>query len=540
MKNFIFIMLSMFLAPSVLLCGINEDIEQREHLDKQKEIYKQLERNKDKSILYYDVEKPKQLENKQTQCFNIETITENSITLLSKEEKQKIFKEYLNICNTLNDLKNLTNRLTALYIEKGYVTSKVYIKPQSISKGEIELFAVEGKVESILPNELYIENAFFNIKNKYLNLRDLETSIEIINRLPSNHAIMRLLPGKKVEYTTVYVENNITNRIYGSMGLNNFGSKKTGDLQGVLNINIDNLLGINDKLSIGLNSTENHFDDENSVGNTFKYSFPIGRLLSTLSYRRTTYEQLVPARVVDYKSDGSTNRYELNLNYKLFHDQKNSINLGSFLAHSRSKNYISDTLIETSSYNLTNVGGSVDYLHRNSDFFAYIALNFTQGVDWFGSYNPTDLNIKYFLYNIDVSLTKFFKDFQYSFTFHYQHTNDKLFSSNQISIGGPYSIRGYKKEGLNGNNGYYFKNEFSKTLGIKMLDYFEQTYFIAFDGGQIKKEEDTKGGRLLSNIIGVKLSKDSFNAKFYYASPMYKEDVSISNNFFGCNINYEF
>ena len=72
------------------------------------------------------------------------------------------------------------------------------------------------------------------------------------------------------------------------------------------------------------------------------------------------------------------------------------------------------------------------------------------------------------------------------------------------------------------------------------MEYFDQTYFIALDGGEIKKEEDTKGGKLLSDSFGLKLKQGNFDMSFYYAMPLYKKDVSVTQTFVGVSANYRF
>ena len=212
--------------PSLLLASINNPIKTHDQLEKQKEIFEKLEKNQNNTILYNNVKKPKELPPKNEKCFNIKKITENTLTLLNTNEKETLFGKYVGTCSTLTDLKNLTNKLTSNYIDKGYITSKVYLLPQNISLGEVKLHAIEGKVSSIFPSKSYINNVFLEQKGDFLNLRDLETSIELINRLPSNHATMKLLPSSKTGYTDIHIENNTTSRINGSIGINNFGTKK--------------------------------------------------------------------------------------------------------------------------------------------------------------------------------------------------------------------------------------------------------------------------------------------------------------------------
>lgn len=123
-------------------------------------------------------------------------------------------------------------------------------------------------------------------------------------------------------------------------------------MQDSLSLSLNEILGISDQLSINLNSTDKHFSNENSVGDSYYYSFPIGHLLNTISYRKTGYEQLAPAGNGNYELNGKTKTYEYSLKYKLFHNQKKSITVGSSIIYTKSKNFIENSLIETSSYNL--------------------------------------------------------------------------------------------------------------------------------------------------------------------------------------------
>ncbi|NCD11408.1 MAG: ShlB/FhaC/HecB family hemolysin secretion/activation protein [Epsilonproteobacteria bacterium] len=531
-----------FLASKYVLFAdsTTDAINQREHFEKQKEVFEKLQKRHDENIIRYDVKKPELLPTKEEPCFEIKLIKDEGITLLLESEKEFYYRPYIGKCTTLTELSNLTKQLSALYLEKGYVTSQVYLKPQNIASGEVTLFALEGKIKSITPDERSIHYAFMGQEGDFLNLRNLEHAIETMNRLPSNHAKMDLVPSDEVGYTDVSVENNTTSRLNGSVGINNFGTKKTGDKQGTLSLNLDNPLGINDQFAINLNSTDQHFHNENSIGDGYEYSFPIERLLATLSYRKSHYAQYIYGGINRYESKGNTKTYTLALNYKLFHNEVHRISIGSSLSHYETKNYLSDALIETSSYELSNASGMVDYMYQSAGFYSYIALNYVKGTDWFNASNPTSLNAKYTLYTIDASLAKRFDAFQYTLSGHYQHSNDQLFSTNQISIGGHYSVRGYQKEGLSGNTGYYLRNELSYTAPSKLLEYFEPTYFIALDGGEIKKEADTNGGKLLSDAFGLKLKRGDFDMSLYYTMPLYKKDVSTTQNFFGVSATYRF
>jgi len=70
-------------------------------------------------------------------------------TLLSPFMVEKITSKYLNKEIGFGELQELTHELTALYREKGYVTSRVYLPPQKIKDGVLTLQSSEGIIKPI-------------------------------------------------------------------------------------------------------------------------------------------------------------------------------------------------------------------------------------------------------------------------------------------------------------------------------------------------------------------------------------------------------
>lgn len=506
-----------------------------------KKVYKKLQHLKNQKIPFYNTNKPQtSFMNKDKKCFYIKKIKIKGVTLLSEQEQNKVLKPYINRCDTLQDIKDIINKLNTLYMDKGYITSRVFIKPQNLSKGVLRLFCIEGRIDKIKPDKLYIKDVFLGQRGDVLDLRKVEDAIELINRLSSNHATLDITPSKKTGYSDIIIKNKTSKRVGGLFEADNYGSEKTGRVQGSLTLNIDDMLGINDRVSIVLNGTQKEFEDENSKGNSFSFSFPVGRVSSDFSYSKTSYKQYEKANITNYKINGDTQTFRYDLSYKLYHDQTNSIKAGISVSHSKNKNYIENTLIQTSSYSLSNTGFNVNFLHNGRDIYAYILFDYEKGTKWFGTYNPTELNPRFSLYTVDLVFRKNFSLLNYSLQTHYQHTKDKLFSNFRISIGGAYSVRGYEDEGLSGDNGYYFRNEFEKPLHSKLFGFLHQSYFAALDGGHIKKESDSNGGNLLSYTIGGRFSYGGFDCMMYYAKPIYKDVVSSVKSFVGFTLEYKF
>lgn len=65
--------------------------------------------------------------------------------VLSKEELQKITGGYEGKEVTLDDLYALVSKINGLYQEKGYLTCRAFLAPQTIREGKVKIDLVEGK-----------------------------------------------------------------------------------------------------------------------------------------------------------------------------------------------------------------------------------------------------------------------------------------------------------------------------------------------------------------------------------------------------------
>lgn len=528
---------------SIAYADTVKPFEKNIQLEEQKKIFEQFEKSEQQAPVRFDVQKPELLPAESSeQCIPIKKLTYKNITLLSEREIEGITKTYLNQCISEATLKNLFNELSTLYLNYGYITSRVYIKEQDISQGEIELTAIEGKIEAIQSPSSDIALAFDSQKGEYLNLKELETALSIVNRLPSNSATMKLIPSEtNVGETTIALDNNKTKPYGFEIGANNFGSDKTGKEQLSLRLSYDNLFNLNDQISLNLNSTDHHFQNENSKGNNISYSLPLGTVIYTLSYTESDYKQQVPSGTSQYQTDGHTKTYELSASRELFHNQAHTFNMGLFVSSYDVETYMSDSLMDTSSYRLSKTGLSLDYTYRSAEFFSFILVKYIQGTDWFGNHNPTALDEKYSAFQLDTSIMTSFDPLRYKLNFHGQYSDDQLFNVNQLSIGGAYSVRGYQSDGLSGNSGYYLRNELSyPSFAKELIPFVDLTPYIALDTGYIRKEADSDGGRLLSSSVGLQANKYGFFADLFYSMPLWKESVQNAKPFLGLSLTYKY
>ena len=176
-----------------------QENEQRRIFNNKMKNINTIEENKTYNIKAINIEDDKTEES----CIEIENINVKESTVFNRNNFEDLIKPYLNNCNGIKNLNNLTNKISNMYIEKGYVTSRAYIKGQDLSDGIVDITILEGKVEEIVNKNVNSKNIYTEYKNRILNIKDLEVSIQQAERLKSQSVSLKLLPGTKSGYTIV-------------------------------------------------------------------------------------------------------------------------------------------------------------------------------------------------------------------------------------------------------------------------------------------------------------------------------------------------
>ena len=70
-------------------------------------------------------------------------------TVISDEELQKITRSFLNRPLTVRDLEELRTRITAVYVDAGYINSGAVIPGQSSADGLLKIKVVEGNLTEV-------------------------------------------------------------------------------------------------------------------------------------------------------------------------------------------------------------------------------------------------------------------------------------------------------------------------------------------------------------------------------------------------------
>lgn len=119
-----------------------------------------------------------------------------------------------------------------------------------------------------------------------------------------------------------------------------------------------------------------------------------------------------------------------------------------------------------------------------------------------------------------------------------QYAKQTLFGSEQFSVGGYYSVRGFRENYINGDSGYYFRNKINFNIGSLIAPFTknqndkQQGFFSKnlahlnkfsvepfYDYGYVKNKfvDNGAGGRLAGAGIKTLFSSRYFNAALTYS-----------------------
>ena len=442
-------------------------------------------------------------------CIQIESIDTEGITLIDKEELEVLIQPYLHRCDSMEDINTLVKKINNIYIQKAYVTSRAYIKPQDLSKEHLEIVAMEGKVEKISGSNISTVLVFPTMEGEILDLRDLEMGLEQLNRLQSVEATMQINPGDEEGFSKiVIIGKKMGSVLHGNLGVNNYGTKKSGRYQFSGSVGWDDPLGINDLLTVNLNTTDKQSNDNNSIGNSISYALPVGRSYLEISYFRFDYDQIVNGLNRDYQSKGDTETFQIKTEYKLFHSKEQKGKFDISLLRKKNDNYLEDVFLDTSSNKLTILRFSYTHHYAAPTWDGYVTLRYLRGLEWFGARAAALTDPTFNKYTLDMSYNKGINSKGiptfYNFSFYGQYAKKGIVGSEQIGIGGPYSVRGFTSEGqISGNKGFYVRNE------LAFVQRFEKgtlSPYLGLDYGVVTHNDESYGGHILGLTFGSRFN----------------------------------
>lgn len=409
-------------------------------------------------------------------CFPIDTIELKGTTIFKAKVFAPLLNEFSNQCLGQTSIGIFIQRLSGLYAEKGYITTRAYVPAQDIASRKLIIEVVEGRIEAFVYQQVdkkgqpkksrtrKITGAFPIKAGEVFQLRDIEHGLEQINRLASSQANANLSAGQTPGTSRVVVTEQKVDTVRATLGFDNRGSEDTGATQIRLGFEVDDLLNINDTYSFSYSGSEN----TNALA--FSMSVPFRKWL--FSANGSYSESLSPVTAV---SDlfTQTSSFTLKAERLLFRDATSK-----YFAYGSASSYWNDrfiNIVALAPQHRSTLRFGVRNEHRLEKVIISADTSYSFGAKFLGAdFDPVIVPATAPRADFEKLETRITyirplkKGRQLSATLTAQLSSAPLFSNEQLSVGGWDSVRGYTGFGFSGDAGFYLRTEMS--FPAKALD----------------------------------------------------------------------
>lgn len=400
-------------------------------------------------------------------------------TVISPSEIEAVVKPYTLRNISFIELLEVPQKVTQLYVNKGYINSSAIILPQTIKDRVVKIKIIPGKVEEIKIdglqqiNDKYIRSRLEKATQAPLNQKKLLTALQLlqINPLIANISA-ELSTG--INPNSSILEVKLTEADTFSIGLNLDNSKvaSIGTFSRQIELNENNFSGIGDRFNIAYTNS-----DGSDALNNLSYELPINSDNSKIKFiHNRAYNEITQKPFKLLNIENKTQLYELNYTQPLYQSIEKEISIGFNVTRESAKTtYLEDdepfpgvisATNEDGETNISTVGFFQDYLTRDEKQVFFARSHFLLGIDALDS--TIDENKPDSQFVAWRGYTEYLRTLSPKTTVsvrsNIQLVNDSLPPIEQFPLGGFYSVRGYPQNILTGDNGIFFSTEISQAL----------------------------------------------------------------------------
>jgi hemolysin activation/secretion protein len=434
-------------------------------------------------------------------------------------------QHYEGQCVGKQGLDVLTKGLQGAILSRGYITTRVLLPAQDLSKGTLKFALIPGVIRNLkfadADTRGTLKTAFPARDGDVLQLRDLEQGLEQMKRVPNQDATMQIVPGTSPGESDVVVTVKRTKPWSLVVSADNSGTNETGRYIGNVSLGLYNLLGLNDILSAGFNQDlqfGNH--DLGTHGWNASYAVPWGYWTGTLyGYTNTYYQQVAQASNI-FVASGNAQTVGLKLE-RVLHRSQNDVSGVEFQLVKRwGASFIQGIEIPQQYRDNTFIEAGLTNRHYFGAAQFDGTLAYRQGIGGLGAQpdTPGGPTYRFKMATLDANLSVPFKvagqSLRYVGTVHGQFTNDELNYIDDLTIGSRYTVRGFSGETmLAAEKGFYWRNELQYPLGVS-----GQVLYAGLDYGHLwgPSAANLAGTQLAGAAIGLKGSVPSRLGTYSY------------------------
>ena len=468
--------------------------------------------------------------------FFVKDIQVTGSTVLQPEIKELIKNSKLKYRTaTFADLVCLRSRITALYLQNGYVTSGAFLADnQDLSQGIVKIQVVEGELEDIQIkglnhlSENYVRSRLKIGATTPLNKQSLETALQLLILNPIIATVnAELTAGKRAGSNVLLLDIREADAFSTTLAVDNYRAPSIGEIQGSVNLTHNNLLGFGDRLSAQYDFTQG-LDLYN-----FSYTIPWNSYDGTLGFSYDNGDsEIIEEQFRDFEIESETETISFNLRQPLLRSPNQEFTLSFGLDLRRRRTFLQGEPFafplggQDGQSNTTVLKFSQDWVNRNTKSVLAARSQFNLGIDAFdATISNTEPDGKFFAWQGQLQWVQQLSARNLMVArVGGQFTPNQLLSLEQFSLGGVNTVRGYQENQLITDSGILGSIEFRVPL-TKNPNTLQLTPFFDFGTGWNHEEPESDPATLASLGLGLNCSVASqLNLNLDYGIPLIAVD----------------
>ena len=396
-------------------------------------------------------------------------------TVLNRDEIDLILQSLQDKSSTLEQVKAAAEDITQLYISNGYLTSRAQFDPQdpqSIVNGVAQIKAIEGQIEridvvgTVQTNPDYVRSRVELGISKPFNANAVEDQLRLLKIDPLFKKVTSTLkPSTEADKSLLVVQVEESKQFGGSVSFDNYSPIAVGSERMGVGLSYRNLTGLGDLLSASYyRSTtggSNLYD--------FSYSIPVNPMNGTVAIRYAPNNyRITDPDFAAFNIRGASSLYDIVYRQPLIRNPREEFALSLGFAHQTGQTFLFENLAtpfgigpDANGVSTTSVFRfGQDYTLRDNDGSWSLRSQFNLGTGLFNATYVTTPNAGFFSWIGQAQRVQVLgSDALLIASFDSQLSANPLLPSQQFTIGGGQSLRGFRQNARSGDNGIRFSLE---------------------------------------------------------------------------------
>ena len=400
----------------------------------------------------------------------VDRVEVSGVTAFPSQRIDEVTAQFTGRVLYIEDLVDLRDRLTALYVDNGYVNSGAILPQQAVAGGVLQIRVVEGSLQTVAienPGRLresLLQSRILQSLAAPFSLEALQQALLSLERDPRVETLRgSIQPTAAPGVAMLQLQVEETNPVFASVSANNYLSPSIGSEQLQVSFAHINLSGNADEFRISASKSDGY------EAGSLRYRYPLFRLGAAVNLYYSIGDTVVvekPFKLIDIRADTETAGASAEKAFRLSESDQLILTVGI-----EKKSSTTSLLGQGFDFSL----GSVDGRSRASVGFAglewrregreqawAVSSTLRQGFDiWDATDIPNRPDGKFASWiNQAEYLRRLDNDAVLALTLNSQFSRDSLQAFEQLSLGGPASLHGYRQNELVKDNGWELLAEY--------------------------------------------------------------------------------